>query len=144
MKRSLSQSLANLRIFLNEFKKIIIIIVQVTVTAKQHLADTFNLVKKITNWIKENIIWIFLTNLMIMGFKLLTIWVHITVTMMQDGVTGVLAIWYVLWCASEWKSRQKCKAKDHPSYPRPKITRYTISTRSTVQPKVNTVRPSRT
>ena len=57
-----------------------------------------------TNWIEENIIWIFLTNLMIMGFKLLTIWVSIAVTILQEGVAGVLAILYVFWCSSKMNS----------------------------------------
>ena len=119
MKRSSSQSLADLRIFLNGFIKIIIIIVQVTVTAEQHLADNLNPIKKMTNRIKENTVWI----LMVMGFKFLTFWDSIAITMMQEGVAGVLAIWYVVWCASKRRIRRKRKAKDQPLYPMPKITR---------------------
>ena len=99
MKRSSSQSLADLQIFLNGFIKIIIIIVQVTVTAKQHLADNLNPVKKMKNFIEENTVWICLANIIVIGFKFITFWASIMVTMMQEGATGVLTVLYVFWCS---------------------------------------------
>ena len=52
-------------------------------TNEQHLADNFNPVKKMTNWIEENTVWFCLANLIVMGFKFIIFWASVTVTMLQ-------------------------------------------------------------
>ena len=95
-------------------------------TELEHLTDNFNPVKKVTDWIKENTMCICLLciiNLIFMGPKFIISWASIGVTMLQEGVAGVLAIFYVFCCSSKIsskhilrKGRQKRKTKDHPLY----------------------------
>ena len=74
-----------------------------TETELEHLADNFNPVKKVTDWIKENTVWICLLcliNLIFMGPKFIISWASVGVTMLQEGVAGVLAVFSVFWGSS--------------------------------------------
>ena len=90
----------------------------------EHLTDNFNPVKKVTDWIKENTMWIcFLCtlNLIFMGPRFIISWVNVGVTIIREGVAGVLGVFCVFWYSAQIsskriirKGRRKRKTEDHP------------------------------
>ena len=67
----------------------------------------------------------YVISLLAIGLKLLAFGVGIGVTLIQGGATGVLAIWYFLWCQSkvnsqsiirkgQRKRRTEACSEDHP------------------------------
>ena len=94
-----------------------------TTEGLEHLTDDFNPVKKAKDWIKGNTVWICLLDLIFMGLRFLVFWASVGLMMLQEGVAGVLATFYVLCCSSKIsseriirKGRRKRKTEDHPLY----------------------------
>ena len=66
-----------------------------------------------------------IVSLLVIGLKLLAFGASIGATLIQEGATGVLAIWYFLWCQSkinsqsitrkgQRKRRTEDRSEDHP------------------------------
>ena len=72
-------------------------------TELEHPTDDINPVKKTKDWIKENTIWICLLcflNLIFMGPRFIISWANVGGTMIQEGVAGVLRVFYWFWYSS--------------------------------------------
>ena len=78
----------------------------ITAEGLEHLADDINPLKKVKEWIKDNTVWICLLDLVFMGIRFLVFWASVGSTMLQEGIAGVIAAFYVLCCSSKISSER--------------------------------------
>ena len=90
----------------------------------QILEGNINPIKHVKDFITDNAVWISIAVLLLEGFKFLIFMSTIMTTLLQEGVSGVLAVLYVLFCSPRItservvrKARRKRKAEDYPLYP---------------------------
>ena len=89
----------------------------------EHLTNNFNPGKMVTDCIKENTMWIcFLCtlNLIFMGPRFIISWANVGVTIIREGVAGVLGVFCVFWYSAQISSKRiirkgqrKRKTEDH-------------------------------
>ena len=89
----------------------------------EHLTNDFRPGKMVTECTKENTMWICLLcilNLIFMGPRFIISWANVGVTIIREGVPGVLGVFCVFWYSAQIsskriirKGRRKRKAEDH-------------------------------
>ena len=66
---------------------------------EQNLEDSINPIKHVESFITNNAVWISVAVLLLEGFKFLIFMSTIMTTLLQEGVSGLLAVLYVLFCS---------------------------------------------
>ena len=97
----------------------------------EHLINDagINPIKHIKNFIVENAVWICLVDLLLNCFKFIIFMTSIATILFQEGISGLLAVLYVLFCSAKITSERvvrkarKRKVEDYPLYPVPKAER---------------------